>query len=207
MAGKRLANAVLVGLICWVLIFGPLRSYWRVLINRSPPELIMVLGGDADRERVGVQLSRQLDLPLLMSGGSNREYAQWLIESAGMQISQVELDYRARDTLGNFTSLVDDLQRRGITHVLVVTSRDHLPRAMTVGQLVAGSRGIRLTGAPVSCAPSCQQEAIHKQIVDGIRAFAWVLTGRDLKEWLRHRWPQSFSGPVGGAVSPEVVSS
>lgn len=172
------------GFIGWFVIAGPLNSYWRTLINRASPQMILVLGGDADRERVGVQLAKQMRLPLLMSSGTNREYAQWLIESAGVPSDQVELDYRARDTLGNFTSLVDDLQRRGINHILVVTSVDHLPRAMAVGQVVAGSRAIRLTGVPVACEPRCQHEGIQKRIGDWLRAVAWVFTGTDLKEWL-----------------------
>ncbi|HJN35903.1 MAG TPA: YdcF family protein, partial [Prochlorococcaceae cyanobacterium Fu_MAG_50] len=65
MAGKRLATGLLAGFVIWLVIAGPLRSYWRVFINRAPPQIIMVLGGDSDRERVGVQLARQMQLPLL----------------------------------------------------------------------------------------------------------------------------------------------
>ena len=127
----------------------------RALLDRSPPQLVLVLGGDVDRERVGARLARQLDLPLLVSGGSNPEYARWLMKEERLEPSRATLDYRARDTLGNFTSIVDELQSSGVRHVLLVTSEDHLPRSMAVGQLVAGSRGIHLTGVPVACRPDC----------------------------------------------------
>ena len=77
----------------------------------------------------------------MVSGGSNVEYATWLVEEVQLQPDQVTLDYRARDTLGNFTSLVDELALRQVRHVLLVTSEDHLARSMAVGQVVAGSRG------------------------------------------------------------------
>ena len=66
--------------------------------------------------------------------------------------------------------------------MLMVTSEDHLARSMAVGQVVAGSRGIHLTGVPVSCHPDCLEEGAFKRISDWLRALAWVATGRDLRD-------------------------
>lgn len=173
----------------------PLRPFARAALTRHDPQRILVLGGDADRERIGLRLARQLALPLVVSGGTNPEYAQWLMEHEGVRTNEVRLDYRAQDTLGNFTSLVDELQADGVEHVLLVTSEDHLPRALIVGGIVAGSRGIRLTGVPVSCAQRCRTESLGKRWGDGLRALAWVVSGRDLKPWARRQWPELFAQP------------
>lgn len=181
--------------LIWAAAIGPLKPFRQALTTAQPPQRILVLGGDLDRERVGMRLAQQLELPLVVSGGSNPEYAQWLLRDAGMDQSRVVLDYRANDTFSNFTSLVDDLKSEGVRHLLLVTSEDHLPRAMTVGRVVAGSRGIRLTGVPVSCQPSCRKEELGKLLGDGIRALTWVITGQDLKSWALRNWPQGFSMP------------
>lgn len=182
-------------LIAGVAVARPLRPFAKAALTRQDPQRILVLGGDADRERIGLKLARQLKLPLVVSGGTNPEYAQWLMEHEGLGSNEVRLDYRAQDTLGNFTSLVDELQGEGIEHLLLVTSEDHLPRALVVGGIVAGSRGIRLTGVPVSCAARCRAESMGKRWGDGLRALAWVVTGRDLKHWARSRWPELFTQP------------
>ena len=182
-------------LIAGVAVARPLRPFAKAALTRQDPQRILVLGGDADRERIGLKLARQLKLPLVVSGGTNPEYAQWLMEHEGLGSNEVRLDYRAQDTLGNFTSLVDELQGEGIEHLLLVTSEDHLPRALVVGGIVAGSRGIRLTGVPVSCAARCRAESMGKRWGDGLRALAWVVTGRDLKHWARSQWPELFTQP------------
>ncbi len=182
-------------LIAGVAVARPLRPFAKAALTRQDPQRILVLGGDADRERIGLKLARQLKLPLVVSGGTNPEYARWLMEHEGLGRNEVRLDYRAQDTLGNFTSLVDELQGEGIEHLLLVTSEDHLPRALVVGGIVAGSRGIRLTGVPVSCAARCRAESMGKRWGDGLRALAWVVTGRDLKHWARSRWPELFAQP------------
>ena len=174
-------------LICAVVLAGaslggPLRPFMEAALTNHQPQRILVLGGDADRERIGLRLARRMNLPLVVSGGSNPEYATWLVDEEALDPGQVTLDYRARDTLGNFTSLVDELASRKVDHVLLVTSEDHLSRSMAVGQVVAGSRGIHLTGVPVSCTPSCEEEAWIKQAGDWVRAVAWVVTGRDLRD-------------------------
>jgi uncharacterized SAM-binding protein YcdF (DUF218 family) len=155
-----------------------------------PAQMILVLGGDVAREREAAALAARRGLPVVVSGGSNPEYAHWLFEQRqGLPSHQVQLDYRARDTLSHFTSLVDDLRQARIRHALLVTSSDHMDRALLVGRIVAGSRGIHLTPVPVSCADLCQPEGRRKVWGDGLRAAVWVLSGRDLKGW---------AGPAGG---------
>jgi hypothetical protein len=149
-----------------------------------PPQMILVLGGDKDREITAADLARRRGLPVVVSGGTNPEYAHWLFqERARLPHGQVHLDYRAHDTLSNFTSLVDDLRRARIRHALLVTSTDHMPRALLVGRIVAGSRGIQLTPVAVPCGALCVPEGRRLVWGDGLRAALWVVSGRDLRSW------------------------
>jgi len=150
--------------------------------------MILVLGGDVDRERTAAELARQKGLPVVVSGGSNPEYAQWLFEQRGLGGGRVLLDYRAHDTLSNFTSVMSDLRRARVRHVLLVTSSDHMQRALLVGRIVAGSRGITLTPEAVPCGERCLPESRRKVWGDGARALLWVITGRDLRTWAAERF-------------------
>ncbi len=170
-------------------------SFWLgrslLLPPASPPQLILVLGGDVKREQVAGRLATQYRLPVVVSGGSNPEYARWLFDQEGLRQQQYRLDYRAHDTLSNFTTVVDDLRRGGIRHVLLVTSSDHMDRALLVGRVVAGSRGIQLTPVAVSCGELCHPESLSKRWGDGLRAVVWVLSGRDLKNWAQAQHAQT----------------
>ncbi|MFN7872239.1 MAG: YdcF family protein [Cyanobacteriota bacterium] len=162
------------------------RGWWWP--SPPPPQMILVLGGDTQREVFAARLAHEDGLPVIVSSGSNPEYANWLFrEREGLAPDQVQLDYRARDTLSNFTSLVDDLRRARIRHALLVTSSDHMSRALLVGRIVAGSRGIRLTPVPVPCGQLCVVEGRRKVWGDGVRALLWVISGRDLKGWAAER--------------------
>jgi len=163
------------------------RGWWWP--QPPPPQMILVLGGDKDRELAAAELARSHGLPVVVSGGSNPEYAHWIFEEReGLSPHQVQLDYRARDTLSNFTSLVDDLRRARIRHALLVTSSDHMARALLVGRIVAGSRGIQLTPVPVPCGQLCVTEGRSKIWGDGLRAALWVISGRDLRGWAAVRF-------------------
>lgn len=162
------------------------RGLWQPPL--PPPQMILVLGGDVERERVAAERARRDGLPVLVSGGSNPEYAHWLFGRQGLDERRVQLDYRATDTLTNFTSIVDELRRAKVRHVLLVTSSDHMERALLVGRLVAGSRGIGLTPIPVSCGERCEPEGWRKVWGDGLRAALWVVTGRDLRSWAAARF-------------------
>jgi uncharacterized SAM-binding protein YcdF (DUF218 family) len=162
--------------------------------------MILVLGGDRDREKAAAALASRDGLPVVVSGGSNPEYAHWIFEERqGLPARQVQLDYRASDTLTNFTSLVDDLRRARVRHALLVTSTDHMDRALLVGRIVAGSRGIQLTPLAVPCGDLCVRESRRKIWGDGLRAALWVLSGRDLKPWAEERF-SPWLGRVGLGV-------
>ena len=171
------------------------RGLWQPPL--PPPQLILVLGGDVDRERVAAELAQRDGLPVLVSGGSNPEYAHWLFDHQGLDAGRVQLDYRATDTLSNFTSVVDELKRAQVRHVLLVTSSDHMDRALLVGRVVAGSRGISLTPVPVPCGQRCLPEGRSKVWGDGARAALWVLTGRDVRGWAAARF-----GPLLEELQP-----
>lgn len=171
-----------------------------------PPQLILVLGGDVARERRAAELAQSLGLPVIVSGGSNPEYAHWLFAQKGLARGRVQLDYRAHDTLSNFTSVVADLRRARVRHLLLVTSSDHMPRALAVGRIVAGSRGIELTPVPVPCGQRCLPESRRKVWGDGLRALLWVLTGRDLKDWAAERLPPLLGPGAARGSGPDPAA-
>ena len=181
------------------------RGWWWP--TPPPPQMILVLGGDKDRELVAADLASRDGLPVVVSGGSNPEYAHWIFEEReGLPSRQVQLDYRARDTLSNFTSLVDDLQKARIRHALLVTSSDHMDRALLVGRIVAGSRGIHLTPVAVPCGQLCVRESRRKIWGDGLRAGLWVISGRDLRPWVVERlkpWLAGFDRAIRSSPRPE----
>ena len=178
-------RVVLVGLAGLVLLWLSRGVWWP---TPPPPQMILVLGGDADREAAAARLARADGLPVVVTGGTNPEYAQWLFQQKeGLPSRQVHLDYRARDTVSNFTSLVDDLRQARIRHALLVTSTDHMQRALLVGRIVAGSRGIHLTPVPVPCGDLCVVEGRRRLWGDGARAALWVISGQDIRPWVEER--------------------
>lgn len=196
---RWLAGLLLAGLL-------PLAWLSRGAFWPAPPpaQLILVLGGDAAREDEAARLARRQGLPVVVSGGTNPEYAHWLfLERAGLPPGQVQLDYRAHDTLSNFTSLVDELRQARVRHVLLVTSSDHMPRALLIGRLVAGSRGIHLSPVAVPCGDQCISEGRRKIWGDGLRAALWVLTGRDLRSWAAERFGPQLGAGLGRGSGPD----
>ena len=178
-------RGVLVGLAGLALLWLSRGVWWPM---PPPPQMILVLGGDADREAAAARLARADGLPVVVTGGTNPEYAQWLFEQKeGLPSRQVHLDYRARDTVSNFTSLVDDLRQARIRHALLVTSTDHMQRALLVGRIVAGSRGIHLTPVPVPCGDLCVVEGRRRLWGDGAMAALWVISGQDIRPWVEAR--------------------
>lgn len=141
------------------------------------PQAVLVLGGATEREQFAAEFARQHpDLPIWVSSGSNPEYAEWVFTEAGIEPERVHLDYQAVDTVTNFTTLVDEFQQQGINSVYVITSDYHMRRAVVIGEIVLGSRGITLE--PIAVPSSHASEPLEKVVRDAARSVLWITTGR-----------------------------
>ena len=186
---ERTAAAAGCGLVPWLsILLAAFGLLW--LFNRSvetslpPPQLILVAGGYEYRERHAARLAGTSGLPVLVTGGISRDYGTRLFRAAQVPSSQVSRDDRAQDTLENFTTSLATLRDRKVNHVLLVTGSDHMPRALLVGRIVAGSRGIRITPEAVACGEDCHPESPLKRLADAGRALIWAVSGQDVKRWL-----------------------
>ena len=161
----------LVGLLmaCW---FG----YQQLKTEFQRPQALLVLGGDKQRELFAAKFAQNYpSLPIWVSSGTNREFAEWVFSEAGIKSDRLHLDYRAVDTVTNFTTLVDELQAKGIESVYLITSDDHMRRAQIIGEIVLGSRGISFK--PVAVPSGRTPEPMEKAVRDGARAIMWLTTG------------------------------
>jgi uncharacterized SAM-binding protein YcdF (DUF218 family) len=140
------------------------------------PQVIFILGGEEEREIFGAKFSHQhSNLPVWISSGAPPGYAKRVFKKAGVSTGNLHLDYRAIDTVTNFTTLVDRFESKGITSVYLVTSDDHIQRARAIGEIVFGSRGIKVK--PVTFASGRPAEPIQKTVRDSFRSLLWMATG------------------------------
>lgn len=144
--------------------------------TKTSPEALLVLGGHEERERYAARLAQHHpQLPIWISSGSPQEYAERIFAKAGITGDRLHFDYRASDTVTNFTTLVDELQARGIDSVYLITSENHMKRAIIIGNVVFGSRGIDFQ--PISVPSNNPPEPLEKCWRDGARSILWLVTG------------------------------
>ncbi|MEM7797523.1 MAG: YdcF family protein [Cyanobacteria bacterium P01_D01_bin.71] len=147
------------------------------------PQAILVLGGAIEREHFAAEFAQQHpNLEIWVSSGTNPEYAQWLFQEADIELERVHLDYRAVDTVTNFTTVVEDLKQDGVESVYLVTSDYHMRRAKIIAQVVLSRHDITFEPLPV---PSEQAgaEPLVQGLRDGARAMLWVVTGQTGSSW------------------------
>jgi uncharacterized SAM-binding protein YcdF (DUF218 family) len=151
-------------------------AYLQFRPGPKEPEAILVLGGEPSREQFAAEFAKQHPgLRIWVTGGSNREYAEWVFHKAGFSDESFQLDYEAKDTLTNFTTIVDKLKSQHIDNVYLITSDYHMRRSQWVGQVVLGSRGIQFQ--PIAIPTNKPSEPLEKAALDGLRAALWVATG------------------------------
>ncbi|MBW4616009.1 MAG: YdcF family protein [Desmonostoc vinosum HA7617-LM4] len=143
------------------------------------PQAMLVLGGSTkrlEREKFTAELARKHpNIPIWITGGSPQKFTKQVFAKAGVDPKRLHLDYEAVDTVTNFTTLVDDLQSRGIKSIYLITSDYHMRRACVIGEIILGSRGIEFK--PISVPSGASAEPIEKSIRDGARAILWLATG------------------------------
>lgn len=162
----------------------------REVRSRVPvPQAIFVLGGGRDREVAAARLAVQHpELEVWVSSGSEAEVVTGIFRRMGVASERLHLDYRASDTVTNFTTMAEFFRRRKIEHVFLVTSAFHMRRARAISFFVFGSRGIVCTPSGVN---SGRQVELILQIIRDIgRAILWLATGATGAsfgtKWLNH---------------------
>ena len=160
-------------------------AYVRYQQQFLTPPVALVLGGAPEREHFAAQFAQTHPaVEIWVSSGSNPEYAQWVFEEAQVPDEQWHLDYRAVDTVTNFTTLVDELEAQNIHEVYLITSDYHMLRASIVAQIVLGSRGIAFKPTEIPTERSPQRpETIVRVARDGARSLLWVITGKTGSQW------------------------
>ncbi|MBF2047947.1 MAG: YdcF family protein [Elainella sp. C42_A2020_010] len=137
----------------------------------------LVLGGGTGREEAAAQLAQHYpSLMIWVSSGRSPQDIYAIFQSASVSTTRLHLDYRATDTVTNFTTLVPELKQHQIQHVFLVTSDFHMPRAQAIATVVLGSQGIAFT--PVAVGTTEPREPVIQIARDVCRSIVWLLTGR-----------------------------
>lgn len=140
------------------------------------PQAVLVLGGAEEREVFAAEFAKQHpQLPIWVSSGGPQEYVEWVFTQAGIEPERLHLDYRALDTVTNFTTLADEFKKRNIDSVYLITSDYHMRRAVVIGEIVLGSRGIAFR--PIAVPSGNSPEPLEKVLRDAARSILWVTTG------------------------------
>ncbi len=169
----------LFGILGIILIFAsiiPIRL--AIAAHIAPqPQAILTLGGAQIREKFTAQFAQNHPtLDIWVSSGISPKLANPIFNAAGISENRFHLDYRAVDTVTNFTTLVSDFKQRQIYHLYLITSDFHMPRAKTIATFVLGSQGITFT--PITISDRQPKETLIRIIRDGIRSIVWIFTGR-----------------------------
>jgi len=172
-------NRKIQGLLISLVLISCGFGYKQLQSYLAQPDAVLVLGGHEEREKFAAELGKKYShLDIWVSGGSPQNYATRIFATRGIKSDRLHLDYRASDTVTNFTTLVDELKAQGIESISLVTSENHMTRARIVGEIVFGSRGIVLK--PLAVPSSSPPEPIEKSVRDGARSIFWLATGNSL---------------------------
>lgn len=140
------------------LILDAMAKYLVVQDKLGRADVIVVLGGDANGERVeeGVKLFKQGYAPyLLMSGGPlawRLNYAGWMKKQAresGVPEKAILLEDRSRSTIEDAKFCLPIIQGKGFKSLILVTSPYHCRRAGKVFRKVFVPAGIKVMVYPV----------------------------------------------------------
>ena len=145
-----------------------------------------------------------MKIPVLITTDKNPENTKWLRNKDNAPIKIEKINFKSNDEVKNFTLIFKHLSNQEVNHALLIGNKNNLPRKKLIRNLIAGSKGIRLTSIPIQCNQKCQNNNSNNQIFDYIRTIGWITTGKDLKPELIKLSNRIFSAISQG---PDQASS
>ncbi len=138
---KTIRLFILIFLYISITILGGIVINLMIAYKQTPhPQAILTLGGGKVREEFTAQFAQFYpSLPIWISSGLPEQQARRIFRDAGIATQRVHLDYRAVDTVTNFTSLVKGFKHQHYQHIFLITSNFHMPRAKAIAFIVLGS--------------------------------------------------------------------
>ncbi|MGF1457465.1 MAG: YdcF family protein [Leptolyngbyaceae cyanobacterium] len=143
----------------------------------APPDGILVLGGSIRRElAIAKMMAQGSPVPVLISQGSKPPCIRTLFERAEAPLTNVWLETCAQSTFDNFRYSLPSLKQWQVSHVIVVTSPTHVPRAAWLGKIMLGSHGIWVEMELVEeIGTPGNAENLIKTVLDVGRSLGWAL--------------------------------
>jgi len=142
-------------------------------------KVILELGGNIARMDKAIELS--LASPgswLVVSSEGDPAACLQKLQSAGVDPSRTILDYKAWDTVTNFTNTKPLIESLAPSELMVVTDGFHMLRAMSIARLVYFGASFSVTAHPSS--PVDHHESKRLVISDTLRAILSRFTGNTL---------------------------
>jgi uncharacterized SAM-binding protein YcdF (DUF218 family) len=174
---KKYWIVALTSFLIILLLFIPVRL--AIASYQVPhPQAVFMLGGTVlgEREEFTAEIARWYpSLKIWISSGLPPNKTYKIFQTAGISNQRLYLDYRAVDTVTNFTTLVRDFKQNRIQHLYLITSDYHMPRAKAIATIVLGSQGIAFTS--LSVPSKTAKESLFPILRDIARSLLWIFTG------------------------------
>lgn len=178
MSLKQYCRLGIIGFVSVVALWiGALAVRLPAITRQVPqPQAMLILGGDPGREMAAAEIAQYYPtIDIWVSSGTVPEESMAIFQAVGITADRLRLDYKASDTVTNFTTLVPDFKAHNIQHLYLITSDFHMARAQAIGTVVLGSRGIIFT--PIAIPDNHPPEPTSKIIRDIGRSVLWLITG------------------------------
>jgi hypothetical protein len=156
--------------------------------NNAPP--------NTDPVSQARHLTQRKPIRIWISTGRPRPEITRISNHTSIGSARIELDYRAVDTITNFTTMAPKMSAANISTVYVVTDVTHIDRAMIIANVVLGYYGIKPVAAPSPNTTKREREWIIRGWRDYLRSVIWFYTGksgahlmalRSLSVWLGYK--------------------
>lgn len=140
--------------------------------------LILELGGNPARLYRVIELARQYpDAKVIISSEGSPDHVVGLLRGAGIPDDRFILDFKAWDTVTNFTHTLQLAKSYAPGIIYVVTDQFHMKRAMAIATAVYFLSGMRIIPSPYMGSEPHDPEDPKYVRDDRFRAWLWRLTG------------------------------